>query len=87
MGLLLFGLYSFCEARWRKAAEHGTPAEQPTGAAGPGTRPDAPWQEELIRRRGTPTISRQNSPSATAPMMPSTIAAMTTVPHPCPSER
>jgi hypothetical protein len=23
VGLLLFGLYSFCEARWRKAAEHG----------------------------------------------------------------
>ncbi|MFI1974504.1 DUF1206 domain-containing protein [Streptomyces wedmorensis] len=34
-----------------------------------------------------PTISGQNRPSATAPMMPSTIAAMTTVPRPCPSER
>ncbi|MFJ3176499.1 DUF1206 domain-containing protein [Streptomyces roseus] len=42
VGLLLFGLYSFCEARWRKAAEHGTPAEQPTGAAGPRTRPGVP---------------------------------------------
>ncbi|WP_307866806.1 DUF1206 domain-containing protein [Streptomyces sp. NE5-10] len=42
VGLLLFGLYSFCEARWRKAAEHGTPAEQQAGAAGRGTRPAAP---------------------------------------------
>ncbi|MFD9357924.1 DUF1206 domain-containing protein [Streptomyces sp. NPDC060031] len=29
VGLLLFGLYSFCEARWRKAPEHDAPAEQP----------------------------------------------------------
>ncbi|WP_337523481.1 DUF1206 domain-containing protein [Streptomyces sp. SS] len=42
VGLLLFGLYSFCEARWRKAAQHGTPEERPTGAAGPGTRPGEP---------------------------------------------
>ncbi|MFF4393685.1 DUF1206 domain-containing protein [Streptomyces sp. NPDC001552] len=27
VGLLLFGLYSFCEARWRKAPEHDTSAE------------------------------------------------------------
>ncbi|WP_326778042.1 DUF1206 domain-containing protein [Streptomyces sp. NBC_01445] len=42
VGLVLFGLYSFCEAHWRKAAEHGTPAEQPTEAAGSGTRASAP---------------------------------------------
>lgn len=30
LGLLVFGLYSFCEARWRKAPEHDTPAAQPT---------------------------------------------------------
>ncbi|MFJ5811293.1 DUF1206 domain-containing protein [Streptomyces sp. NPDC093093] len=30
MGLLLFGLYSFCEARWRKAPEHDDSAEQQT---------------------------------------------------------
>ncbi|OKK15616.1 hypothetical protein AMK16_27290 [Streptomyces sp. CB00455] len=30
LGLLMFGLYSFCEARWRKAPEHDAPAEQPT---------------------------------------------------------
>ncbi|MFC8957451.1 DUF1206 domain-containing protein [Streptomyces sp. NPDC057101] len=42
VGLLLFGLYSFCEARWRKAAEHRSPEEQPAGATGPGTRPGAP---------------------------------------------
>lgn len=29
VGLLVFGLYSFCEARWRKAPEHGASAEQP----------------------------------------------------------
>ncbi|MFC9587823.1 DUF1206 domain-containing protein [Streptomyces yangpuensis] len=29
VGLLLFGLYSFCEARWRKAPEHDGSAEQP----------------------------------------------------------
>ncbi|MFD3697966.1 DUF1206 domain-containing protein [Streptomyces sp. NPDC058646] len=29
VGLLLFGLYSFCEARWRKAPEHDASAEQP----------------------------------------------------------
>ncbi|WP_404961697.1 DUF1206 domain-containing protein [Streptomyces sp. 147326] len=34
VGLLLFGLYSFCEARWRKAPEHGASAEQPTAAPG-----------------------------------------------------
>ncbi|MFD9481934.1 MULTISPECIES: DUF1206 domain-containing protein [Streptomyces] len=27
VGLLLFGLYSFCEARWRKAPEHDASAE------------------------------------------------------------
>ncbi|MER7196367.1 DUF1206 domain-containing protein [Streptomyces sp. CB01635] len=42
VGLVLFGLYSFCEAHWRRAAEHGTPAEQPTEAAGSGTRASAP---------------------------------------------
>ncbi|MEU6976310.1 DUF1206 domain-containing protein [Streptomyces sp. NPDC046371] len=42
VGLLLFGLYSFCEARWRKAAEHRTPEEQPTGATGPGHAPVRP---------------------------------------------
>ncbi|MFF4371533.1 DUF1206 domain-containing protein [Streptomyces sp. NPDC001594] len=42
VGLLLFGLYSFCEARWRKAPEHGTSAEQPTRAPGPEARPSAP---------------------------------------------
>ncbi|MEU7602556.1 DUF1206 domain-containing protein [Streptomyces sp. NPDC041003] len=42
VGLLLFGLYSFCEARWRKAPEHGASAEQPTEAPGPETRPSAP---------------------------------------------
>ena len=41
VGLVLFGLYSFCEARWRKAAAHETPAEQPAGSAGSGTRPGA----------------------------------------------
>ncbi|WP_328940871.1 DUF1206 domain-containing protein [Streptomyces sp. NBC_00250] len=41
VGLVLFGLYSFCEARWRKAAEHGDPAEQPTGASTSGPRPSA----------------------------------------------
>ncbi|MFE5522750.1 DUF1206 domain-containing protein [Streptomyces virginiae] len=30
VGLLLFGLYSFCEARWRKAPEHDASAELPT---------------------------------------------------------
>ncbi|MEU8943722.1 DUF1206 domain-containing protein [Streptomyces goshikiensis] len=30
LGLLLFGLYSFCEARWRKAPEHDASAEQAT---------------------------------------------------------
>ncbi|MFD3809216.1 DUF1206 domain-containing protein [Streptomyces sp. NPDC058611] len=30
VGLLLFGLYSFCEARWREAPEHDASAEQPT---------------------------------------------------------
>ncbi|MGW5852615.1 DUF1206 domain-containing protein [Streptomyces sp. NPDC055254] len=29
VGLLLFGLYSFCEARWRKAPEHDASAERP----------------------------------------------------------
>ncbi|WP_369780038.1 DUF1206 domain-containing protein [Streptomyces sp. R33] len=29
VGLLLFGLYSFCEARWRIAADHEASAEQP----------------------------------------------------------
>ncbi|MDX3536795.1 DUF1206 domain-containing protein [Streptomyces sp. MB09-01] len=29
VGLLLFGLYSFCEARWRKAPDHEASAEQP----------------------------------------------------------
>ncbi|WP_420711034.1 hypothetical protein [Streptomyces sp. NRRL F-2580] len=28
VGLLLFGFYSFCEARWRKAPEHDASAEQ-----------------------------------------------------------
>ncbi|WCD83858.1 hypothetical protein KPP03845_100177 [Streptomyces xanthophaeus] len=42
VGLLLFGLYSFCEARWRKAPEHGASAEQPAGAQGSETRPGAP---------------------------------------------
>ncbi|WP_330294840.1 DUF1206 domain-containing protein [Streptomyces sp. NBC_00503] len=44
VGLLVFGLYSFCEARWRKAAEHGAPAGQPrsTGDPGSGTRRSAP---------------------------------------------
>ncbi|WP_405790550.1 DUF1206 domain-containing protein [Streptomyces sp. NBC_01367] len=42
VGLLLFGLYSFCEARWRKAPEHGASAEQPTEAPGSQTRPGAP---------------------------------------------
>lgn len=42
VGLLLFGLYSFCEARWRKAPEHGASAEQPAEAPGSGTRPSAP---------------------------------------------
>lgn len=42
VGLLLFGLYSFCEARWRKAPEHGASAEQPTEAPGSETRPGAP---------------------------------------------
>ncbi|WP_328969408.1 DUF1206 domain-containing protein [Streptomyces sp. NBC_00239] len=42
VGLLLFGLYSFCEARWRKAPEHGTSAEEPTEAPGSKTRPSAP---------------------------------------------
>ncbi|MGW0697799.1 DUF1206 domain-containing protein [Streptomyces sp. NPDC002867] len=43
VGLLLFGLYSFCEARWRKAPEHGASAEQPTAEApGSETRPSAP---------------------------------------------
>ncbi|WP_445269088.1 DUF1206 domain-containing protein [Streptomyces sp. DSM 41634] len=42
VGLLVFGLYSFCEARWRKAPEHGAPAEQPTEAPGSETRPSAP---------------------------------------------
>ncbi|MFD3660831.1 DUF1206 domain-containing protein [Streptomyces sp. NPDC058659] len=41
VGLVLFGLYSFCEARWRKAAEHGDPAERPTEGQGSGTRPHA----------------------------------------------
>ncbi|MFD9034392.1 DUF1206 domain-containing protein [Streptomyces sp. NPDC059567] len=41
VGLVLFGLYSFCEARWRKAAAHETTAEQPAGSAGSGTRPSA----------------------------------------------
>ncbi|WP_405855125.1 DUF1206 domain-containing protein [Streptomyces sp. NBC_00090] len=41
VGLVLFGLYSFCEARWRKAAAHETPAEQPAGSADSGTRPGA----------------------------------------------
>nr|WP_133900033.1 DUF1206 domain-containing protein [Streptomyces sp. KS 21] len=30
VGLLLFGLYSFCEARWRKAPEHDDPTEPTT---------------------------------------------------------
>ncbi|MFD3677842.1 DUF1206 domain-containing protein [Streptomyces sp. NPDC058613] len=30
LGLLVFGLYSFCEARWRKAPEHDASADQPT---------------------------------------------------------
>ncbi|MFD6874244.1 MULTISPECIES: DUF1206 domain-containing protein [unclassified Streptomyces] len=42
VGLLVFGLYSFCEARWRKAPEHGASAEQPTEAPGSETRPGAP---------------------------------------------
>lgn len=42
VGLMLFGLYSFCEARWRKAPEHGASAEQPTEAPGSGTHPSAP---------------------------------------------
>ncbi|WP_314244627.1 DUF1206 domain-containing protein [Streptomyces sp. DSM 40907] len=42
VGLLLFGLYSFCEARWRKAPEHGASAEQPTEAPGSEPRPSAP---------------------------------------------
>ncbi|MEU7551454.1 DUF1206 domain-containing protein [Streptomyces sp. NPDC044571] len=42
MGLLLFGLYSFCEARWRKAPEHGASAEQPAEAPGPEAHPSAP---------------------------------------------
>ncbi|MFD3531667.1 DUF1206 domain-containing protein [Streptomyces sp. NPDC058664] len=29
LGLLTFGLYSFCEARWREAPEHHAPAERP----------------------------------------------------------
>ncbi|MEU9028924.1 DUF1206 domain-containing protein [Streptomyces sp. NPDC048383] len=29
LGLLVFGLYSFCEARWRKAPEHDASADQP----------------------------------------------------------
>ncbi len=29
VGLLVFGLYSFCEARWRRAPEHDASAEQP----------------------------------------------------------
>ncbi|MFZ3494104.1 DUF1206 domain-containing protein [Streptomyces sp. 5.8] len=44
VGLLVFGLYSFCEARWRKAAEHDAPAElpRPTGDPGSGTRRSVP---------------------------------------------
>lgn len=42
LGLLLFGVYSFCEARWRKAPEHGASAEQPTDTSGSATRPSAP---------------------------------------------
>ncbi|MEU8436188.1 DUF1206 domain-containing protein [Streptomyces sp. NPDC029216] len=42
VGLLLFGLYSFCEARWRKAPEHGTSAERPAEAPGSETRPSVP---------------------------------------------
>ncbi|MEU3913565.1 DUF1206 domain-containing protein [Streptomyces sp. NPDC029721] len=42
VGLLLFGLYPFCEARRRKAPEHGAAAEQPTRAPGPEARPSAP---------------------------------------------
>ncbi|MFJ7266445.1 DUF1206 domain-containing protein [Streptomyces sp. NPDC099050] len=37
VGLVVFGLYSFCEARWRKAPEHGIPAEQPRAAGDPGS--------------------------------------------------
>lgn len=43
VGLVVFGLYSFCEARWRKAPEHGASAERsPTGAPGSGTRKSVP---------------------------------------------
>ncbi|MFF8277909.1 DUF1206 domain-containing protein [Streptomyces lateritius] len=41
VGLVVFGVYSLCEARWREAAEHGTPAEEPTGAQGSEPRPRA----------------------------------------------
>ncbi|MEU3726192.1 DUF1206 domain-containing protein [Streptomyces sp. NPDC031705] len=36
VGLLLFGLYSFCEARWRIAPEHDAPAEQQVRRRGAG---------------------------------------------------
>ncbi|MEU4356299.1 DUF1206 domain-containing protein [Streptomyces virginiae] len=36
VGLLLFGLYSFCEARWRIAPEHDAPAEQQVRSRGAG---------------------------------------------------
>lgn len=39
VGLVLFGLYSFCEARWRKAAAHETPAEQCGRVCGLGDTP------------------------------------------------
>ncbi|WP_369776431.1 DUF1206 domain-containing protein [Streptomyces sp. R33] len=36
VGLLLFGLYSFCEARWRIAPDHDAPAEQQVRSRGAG---------------------------------------------------
>ncbi|MFD5147764.1 DUF1206 domain-containing protein [Streptomyces sp. NPDC058401] len=44
VGLVVFGLYSFCEARWRKAPEHGIPTEPPRAAGdrGSGTRKSVP---------------------------------------------
>ncbi|THA39983.1 DUF1206 domain-containing protein [Streptomyces sp. A1547] len=36
VGLLLFGLYSFCEARWRIAPDHDVPAEQQVRSRGAG---------------------------------------------------
>ncbi|MFF8280715.1 DUF1206 domain-containing protein [Streptomyces lateritius] len=53
LGLLLFGLYSFCEARWRKALEHDVSADESTAPV-PAARAESLNTTRSIRSGCTP---------------------------------